>query len=272
MTLGQHIAARRKSLGLTQQRLADTLHVSFQAVSKWENDQTMPDISMLAPLARVLRTSVDGLLGFRLTPATEYEKRYQGDAYYWGINPNRLCYDIMQLKPPTQPYRVLDIGCGESKDAVFLARNGYQVTAFDIAANGVEKAQALAQLHAATVDVFRADMLDFEPEGMYDIVFASGALHYLPPEKRAVVIDRLKAHTAPKGLHVMNVFVRKPFIAPPPDAETAESLHTPWVSGELYTLYHDWLLKRTDELIFPCQSGGLPHRHCMNVMIAEKPA
>lgn len=39
----------------------------------------------------------------------------------------------MKLRPPIKPYRVLDMGCGEGKDAVFLARNGYQVTAFDVA-------------------------------------------------------------------------------------------------------------------------------------------
>ena len=270
MNIGQQIANRRKLLGLTQQRLADILHISFQAVSKWENGATLPDVSMLMPLAQALHTSVDALIGYHPAPATEYEQRYQGEDYYWGITPNRLCYEIMQRKPPIQPWRVLDIGCGEGQDAVFLARNGYKVSAFDIADAGLEKARRLSELGGTTVDFFRSDILDYQPNGMYDIVFCSGVIHYLPPDKRSEVISRLKEHTAPHGLHVINVFVSKPFISPPPDAESAESAHPPWKSGELFMYYHDWLLHKTDEVIFDCMSSSVLHQHCMDVMIAEK--
>ena len=44
--------------------------------------------------------------------------------------------------PPTRPLKVLDIGCGEGKDAVFFARNGYDVTAFDLSKEGIEKGKA----------------------------------------------------------------------------------------------------------------------------------
>jgi len=269
--VGQRIADRRKRLGLTQQRMADALHVSFQAVSKWENGSSLPDVTLLAPIARLLQTSVDALLGHQPAPATDYEQRYQNEEYYWGVQPNRLCYEILQRKPPIRPLRVLDIGCGEGKDAVFLARNGYQVSAFDIADTGLVKARRLAERLGLAVDFFKADLMDFRPEGMYDIIFSSGVFHYLPPEKRGDVIDRLKTHTAPSGLHVINVFVEKPFLPPAPDTEPAETDHPGWKSGELFMHYHDWQLHKTEEIIFDCQSGGNPHKHCMNVMIAEKP-
>ncbi len=268
--IGERISSRRKALGLTQQRMAESLHVSFQAVSKWENGATLPDAALLVPIARLLRTSVDALFGYHPAPATEYEQRYQEEAYYWGIQPNRLCYEIMQRRPPTRLYRVLDIGCGEGKDAVFLARNGYMVEAFDIAQAGLKKGQSLAEHHRVHVDFFHADLLDFEPEDTYDIIFCSGVLHYLAPEKRGTVLERLKAHTAPHGLHVMNVFVEKPFIGPAPDAEPAETDHPACKSGELFMHYHDWQLHKTEELIFDCQSSGVPHKHCMDIMIAEK--
>ena len=270
MTVGQRIAERRKMLGWTQQRMADALHVSFQAVSKWENDAALPDVTLLAPIAQLLQTTVDSLLGYHPQALTEYEEHYQGEQYYWGLEPNSLCYDILRRKPPVRPWRVLDIGCGEGKDAVFLARNGYHVSAFDIAEAGLNKARRLAENCSAAVDFFRADLLDFHPEGIYDIIFSSGVFHYLPLEKRDVIISRLKEHTAPNGLHVINVFVDKPFISPPPDAEAAETKTSPWKSGCLFTHYHDWLLHKTDEIIFDCHSGGIPHRHCMDVMIAEK--
>ena len=53
-TIGEKIREYRQKQGLTQDALAAELHVSSQAVSKWENGQTMPDISLLLPLSRFL--------------------------------------------------------------------------------------------------------------------------------------------------------------------------------------------------------------------------
>lgn len=60
--VGNFIMDKRKALGLTQQQLADKLHVSFQAVSKWENGTTYPNIEILQDLATVLDVSVDEIL------------------------------------------------------------------------------------------------------------------------------------------------------------------------------------------------------------------
>jgi transcriptional regulator with XRE-family HTH domain len=56
------IASRRKSLGMTQQALADKLHITNKAVSKWETGEGLPDISILADLAKALETSTDEIL------------------------------------------------------------------------------------------------------------------------------------------------------------------------------------------------------------------
>jgi len=62
-TLGKRITAHRKKLGMTQDRLAEQLGVTAQAVSKWENDQSCPDISILPKLAEIFGISIDALLG-----------------------------------------------------------------------------------------------------------------------------------------------------------------------------------------------------------------
>ncbi len=62
MTLGKRIAQLRRKKNLRQEDLANALGVSTQAVSKWENDQSCPDISLLCDLARLLGISVDALL------------------------------------------------------------------------------------------------------------------------------------------------------------------------------------------------------------------
>lgn len=60
--IGQYIRAQRKAEGLTQQQLAQRLKVSFQAVSKWENGDALPDVGLLLDLADVLNTTTDKLL------------------------------------------------------------------------------------------------------------------------------------------------------------------------------------------------------------------
>lgn len=62
-TLGKRIVQHRKRLGLTQDQLAEKLGVTAQAVSKWENDQSCPDISMLPKLAAIFGITTDALLG-----------------------------------------------------------------------------------------------------------------------------------------------------------------------------------------------------------------
>ena len=62
-TLGRRIARLRLEHGMTQERLARELGVTAQAVSKWENDLSAPDIMLLPELARTLGVTVDALLG-----------------------------------------------------------------------------------------------------------------------------------------------------------------------------------------------------------------
>ena len=62
LPLGRRIQALRKEQALTQDALAERMDVTPQAVSKWENDQSCPDIMSLPQLARELHTTVDTLL------------------------------------------------------------------------------------------------------------------------------------------------------------------------------------------------------------------
>ena len=61
-TIGKRISSLRKAMGMKQEELAERLDVSGQAVSKWENDQTCPDIGLLPRLATVFGVTTDYLL------------------------------------------------------------------------------------------------------------------------------------------------------------------------------------------------------------------
>ena len=66
--LGRFIAQRRKERNMTQRELAEKLHVTDKAVSKWERGVGCPDISLLEPLAETLELSVDQLLTYQTAP------------------------------------------------------------------------------------------------------------------------------------------------------------------------------------------------------------
>jgi tellurite methyltransferase len=259
----------RKERGLTQEVLANQLGLTYQAVSKWETGQTLPDITMLPKLSQILAVSVDKLLGYvyKDKPVTIYEDVYKTQDYYWGIEPSPMCYQLLQLMPPIRHLKVLDIGCGEGKDSVFFARNGYDVTAVDISDAGLEKAKRLADQAGVPVKTIKADILDYRLDTHYDILFSSGVLHYIKPEYRDEIFNNYKEHTNPGGLHVFNVFVQKPFVAPPPEKEPNAY---PWISGEIFTRYHDWLIKECSEFIIDCNSSGIPHQHAMNKVVAQR--
>ena len=60
--VGEQISALRKAKGLTQSELGERIGVSFQAVSKWERGETLPDVTLLPDLAKILETTVDFIL------------------------------------------------------------------------------------------------------------------------------------------------------------------------------------------------------------------
>ena len=73
--IGKRIKELRKKNDLTQEKLADFLGVTYQAVSKWETGIASPDLSLIAPLTRLLRCTADELLGLS-APETDERKAY----------------------------------------------------------------------------------------------------------------------------------------------------------------------------------------------------
>lgn len=267
--IGLNIARYRKQRNLTQEQLAKQLSISYQAISKWENGQTTPDISLFPALASILNVSIDKLMGYshNFDPRSYYEEVYKKDEYFWGVQPSTMCLKVLELMPPTKPLSLLDIGCGEGKDAVFFARCGYNVSAFDISESGIEKTKRLADKANVFIDVFKANILDFRLERKYDILYSSGVLHYINPEIREEIFSNYKNFTEKGGINALHVFVEKPFISAVPDKERHSQ---DWKSGQLFSLYHDWYIEDCSEYVFDCNSAGIPHKHAANRMYAKK--
>ncbi len=198
-----------------------------------------------------------------------YDKSYDQSGYYWGTKPSPICFRVLELLPPNRPLKLLDIGCGEGRNAIFFARNGYDVTAFDSSPKGVEKTLRYAEQANVHISVFEGDINVFRLSEPFDILFSTGVLQYVPPESRHGLFKNYREFTSPNGLNVFSVFVWKPFIATAPDAEKTAHM---WISGEILTYYHEWRIEFCTEEINNCMSSGVPHQHAMDRIIARKEA
>ena len=197
-----------------------------------------------------------------------YDEKYGTKEYYWTLEPSETCFRVLRKRPPLGPMNLLDIGCGEGRNAVFFARNGYLVDAMDISGKGVEKTKLLAKSANVSLNAFQADINAYRLEKEYDVLFSTGTFHCVPEDKRRGLLEHYKEKTRPGGVHMFSVFVQKPFIAPAPDRDPNAN---PWRSGELLGYYGDWRIEWCTEEIFDCNSSGVPHQHATDRVLAVKP-
>ncbi len=110
---------------------------------------------------------------------SEWNERYAESDRIWSGQPNgALIAELSDM----QPGRVLDIGCGEGSDAIWLATCGWQVTALDVSTLAVERAKAHAHEAGVSVDFLSIGLLDANLDpGSFDLVSAQyPALRHIP--------------------------------------------------------------------------------------------
>jgi tellurite methyltransferase len=196
-----------------------------------------------------------------------YDDKYSAEESYWGQLPSSIARLFFQKHLPKEGQKLLDVGCGEGRDSVFFARNGYQVTGFDASAEGVRKSQAWADESGLSIELFQADINQYRLEDFYDVVFSSGALHYIPQPLREEVLANYKRFTNPGGLHAHTVPIHKPFIPTDPNADALEQT---WRSGEILTCYYDWKIEFfAEQILDDIHSEG---KFPVNRIIAREPS
>jgi len=101
----------------------------------------------------------------------EWDERYAGRELVWTAEPNRFVVAELQ---DLAPGRALDIAAGEGRNAVWLASRGWQVTAVDFSAVGLDKGRRLAEQAGVTVEWVCADVRDYDPEpGSFHLVLVA---------------------------------------------------------------------------------------------------
>ena len=99
----------------------------------------------------------------------------------------------------TRGARVLDVGCGQGRDALFIARLGHTVVGVDLSPNGIKNLIAAARREKLQVTGKIADIARFEPSGVFDVILIDRTLHMLSKPTSLTVLSRLLNHVQRGG-------------------------------------------------------------------------
>ena len=121
--------------------------------------------------------------------AYDYDKLYRSTPNALGA-PTPVIEQFMSGLPH-KIGRLLDVGCGQGRDALFLARLGFQVEGVDISPSGVKDMLAAAKQEGLSIKGHVQDIRSFQPNGDFDIILADRTLHMLAEADRLSVLVRL---------------------------------------------------------------------------------
>lgn len=194
----------------------------------------------------------------------QWDERYSQRELVWTAEPNRfLVAEVEGLAPG----RVLDMACGEGRNAVWLAGQGWDVTGIDFSPVGIEKARRLAEACEVEVTWEVADNTAWQPPaGLFDLVIVF-YLH-LPPDSLNAVLGHARRALAPGGtLLVVGHALRnltEGYGGPP----TAEGLYSP---GDVIAMLGGLAIERADEVFRPVDADGATHRAIDTLVRARRP-
>lgn len=131
-----------------------------------------------------------------------WDERYSVDEYVYGTEPNDFLASNFGAIPKG---KVLSLAEGEGRNAVFLAKQGYAVTAVDGSAVGLEKARKLAEANGVVIELIHADLANFDPgENKWDGIVS--IFVPLPSEIRRTLYKKLEKALKPGGVFFLEAY------------------------------------------------------------------
>jgi tellurite methyltransferase len=149
-------------------------------------------------------------------PVGYFDQLYLTSDRYWWHDENRYSFDpdayprslltqmTLRLLRDKPQGRALDLGAGEGADSIRLALLGYEVDAVEISPVAAKKIERFADEADAKVNVIVADITEFVPDGLYDVVISNGVLHYV--ENKHCAISRMQSATNVGGINVVSLW------------------------------------------------------------------
>jgi tellurite methyltransferase len=190
------------------------------------------------------------------------DSKYYDDKYkqglYWGMKP---CNSTIKLLKYAKSGKVLDLGSGEGRDDIFMAKNGFDVTGVDISETGVKRMLETAKEMGVNVKGLVQDISKFEFKEKYDIIISNNTLQFLSEKDAKRVISEMKENTNEGGLNVIVSFT-----------EDNPSKELPYLfkKGELKNMYSYWEILEYEEFMTEPEKHGKLHQHAIVTLIARK--
>ena len=195
-----------------------------------------------------------------------WEKSYQkDDTIAFSDKPNTTITEFEHLLH--MQAKVLEAGCGEGQNAVYLAQKGYQVDAFDLSEHGIAKLKRRCEQSNAQVNAFVADLTTYQFKQYYDMILCFGTLHFVDKNGWKRFISNAKEYTNIGGVHIMQIFT---------DAVPASEDIAPFAiglakDGEMKDLYTDWDILQYKSYVFEDEHPNVPkHMHASNKIVARR--
>jgi tellurite methyltransferase len=162
---------------------------------------------------------------------------------------------------------VLDLGCGEGRNALYLASLGFRTYASDISESGISKLRTNARQLNLPITADICDMRDYVFPLDFGLIVCQGCLHLIPREAWQQILQRMQRHTTSGGYHVVGVFTDT---VPEPEDQRGLMVGL-FKEGELQQHYRDWQILGSDNRVFEHQHpGGIHHQHAANSLTARK--
>jgi tellurite methyltransferase len=198
-----------------------------------------------------------------------WEKGYSDSSVSTMGGPNHDIAELLTALPDGA--RVLDLGCGEGRNAFFLARAGCAVTAVDISSAAITKLAAIAKNARVPIESDVADIGAYRIDGTWDLIMAHGVIDYLQPADWRRLVSDMKEHTAPGGFNAFTCMLFTEEYPAPPEFIAAGFKHS-LQQNELAACYDDWQLVRHDRYVKWDQHPGIPiHCHPVDKVVAQRP-
>lgn len=126
--------------------------------------------------------------------ARDWDERYGEKPLLWSKGPNRF---VAEELADLEPGSALDVACGEGRNAVWLAEQGWEVTGVDFSSVALERARRMAEEQEVEVRWVEADIHDWDPERRFDLVLV--AYVHLPFGERTALMQKVVSWVAPGG-------------------------------------------------------------------------
>ena len=196
-----------------------------------------------------------------------WEKTYSDDTVTtFGSRPNRTIEDMWESFDKN--WSILDVGCGEGKNPIFLAENGFiNVDAFDLSHAGIEKLLRIASIKKVRVNAWVQDLTEYNFEKKYDLIISHGTLHFVEKEKWKRFVIEAKNNTNIGGMNIIHIFTNKV----PASYDIAAFVKGLAEEGELELMYQDWQIISSTSHLFEDEHPGIKkHLHASNTVVAKK--